>query len=329
MRKWTKRFLLLAVIFCLAGGILLTIGFVSGGPEFAASTNLNTMQPFKKEERNNLRQKEVNLEAFTRLHIDLEDRDLTIRPSDDASAHLTYTCNPEATADTVTCTTKENTLYLSDHASGTSGAFFHIDYSFLTELFGSGRKEILNKDTVTLYLPAQQLLEDTAICLGDGDLRLNGLQTKKLHTELTYGDLHLSKSSAEHCTITLGDGDGLIEELSSKNARFTFTYGDLTLKDSSLENITASLSDGDVTAENTRFSGKGNFQLSYGDACFLLTDEQKDSLSLDLSTALGSLSAPDAGQQYTDTDSSRYTRTGLQPGQKLTIHCSDGDISLQ
>lgn len=243
MRKWTKRFLLLAVIFCLAGGILLTIGFVSGGPEFAAS------------------------------------------------AHLTYTCNPEATAETVTCTTRENTLYLSDHASGTSGAFFHIDYSFLTELFGSGRKEILNKDTVTLYLPAQQLLEDTAICLGDGD--------------------------------------GLIEELSSKNARFTFTYGDLTLKDSSLENITASLSDGDVTAENTRFSGKGTFQLSYGDACFLLTDEQKDSLSLDLSTALGSLSAPDAGQQYTDTDSSRYTRTGLQPGQKLTIHCSDGDISLQ
>ncbi len=327
MHKWTKRFLLIAVIFCITGGILLTIGFAFGGPEFAASTNLNTMQPFK-EETSDPRQKEITLEEFTRLKIDLKDRDLTIRSSADSSAHLAYTRNTGEAKDPITSVVKENTLYISEQDSGSSGSFFHIDYSFLTRLFGGENKQLLKEDAVTLYLPAR-LLEDAAICLGDGDLLLSGLQTQTLHTELSYGDLQLLKTRADHCTITLGDGDGLIEELSSKDAQFTCSYGDLTIKNSSLENITSLSSDGDVTVQNTLFTGKGNFQLSYGDASFLLTEGQKDSLSLDLSTDFGSLSAPDTGQQYTNSDSGHYTRTGQQPEQKLTVQCSDGDISLR
>ncbi len=46
-----------------------------------------------------------------------------------------------------------------------------------------------HKEAITITLPENVALEDTSICMGKGDIRINGLNTKKVNLQVGIGSL--------------------------------------------------------------------------------------------------------------------------------------------
>ena len=336
MNKLTRRTLLVAAGLCVAGGIFFAIGTRLGGMRFLSTADLNNIgspnSSTKLYEMN-----KTKLEDFSRLEADITYMDISILPSEDDSCYLSYSVSGSSAENPFQYTIQNGTLSLKENHSAESQFFVGIDYGFLARLF-TGRvvtEESDNApDSLTLYLPADKYLDYTAISGGDGDITLSGLKTDRLTLESSYGDLTISDVNAKSGSFSLGDGDARMDAFTTEQMKFDTSYGDVFVNQCSLGTVTLQSSDGDFTSQNTAYTGDCTFNLVYGDASFRLDDSQKEALSLDLSTDYGDVSVAESlpGGAYTqngDEDAASYQKTGTAETGSISVHCDDGDISVQ
>lgn len=328
MKKFVKTALLIAVICCVLGGALLVIGLGNGGLEELSKTDINSSTGTVSNIKKHTLEKE-KLPEFTEIEADLSYADFKILPSEDGSCYLSYAIYDNKKSEPIYYEVKNNILHLKE--SETSDSFFQIDYSSILHM---GRQSTDNfENSVTLYLPAEKLLESAAIALDSGDCSMDSFQTKQLDLEMNYGDLNIKDSTINQVKLSLGDGDMQANHLTMTNPDITVSYGELNLTDSTLQNAVIQLSDGDFNADRTTFLGQTTGQLEYGDASINLTEEQKASLGLQLSTDYGEISVSQgitgALSAQDNEDYQRFERAGSNPEETFTLRNSDGDITLR
>lgn len=335
MNKLSKYILLLAVIFCIVGGVLLAIGIGSGGLHFLSSAKNDHRQLSSKEKLYQM--DKTQIDHFKNLTIDVSDMDVKILPSEDDSCYLSYAVMGSNTKNPFRYTVRKDALAIKEDHSAESPFFVGIDYSFFVQLF-NGNIMMNHTDeeynSLTLWLPSSQQLSSAEISSDDGDLRIQGIYAEQLTLKASYGDVSLADSRSKNGALSLGDGDAKIDAFTLENMNFTTSYGDVTIQNSSLGNVIFHSGDGDLTCKNTFFSGSCTFDLSYGEADFYLDNDQKNALSLNLQTEYGNISVASISSEsdsvrYEDDDIKSYKKTGSTPENSLSIKCGDGDITLR
>ncbi|MDE7310664.1 MAG: DUF4097 domain-containing protein [Eubacterium sp.] len=267
-------------------------------------------------------QTKKSLSAFRGVQADLDCIDLQIKPSADSHEYLSYKLH---------CYNKKNPL----HWQVKNGILYLEESNFSPAIRKNGLAWTTS-DTVTIYVPAEKVLNSFALHMGDGDLSINGMGQEKgfcnsVSIVADTGDVAIAKQKfSGSASIETKDGDLSLSDVRfSGSTKISTQVGDIAGRNvRAASSVSVSTKDGDISFADSAFSGSIFIQTQVGDiagrnvqikgSAKLLTDD--GDISFVSSTLSGSTNVS--------------TKDGDIAGKLLRIpgtsvfSTDDGDISL-
>lgn len=348
MNRIVKAVAAVGVISCVAGGVLIGVGYLTGGMDYVEQRDCNSISDRGSWSDNQITQEKTKLDDVKEMHAELTHLDLCIQPSDDDSWYLEYTVQKTKTGDDpISCEVKDGVLTMKESGGADASYYIGIDLSGLRE------QEISRKNVLILYAPKDTMLRESEITLADGDLSIEGVGCQTAKWKLRYGDLLLKNAEILGGSIQLDDGDASLKQVTSENTDWTMKFGDLLaeqsqfakgsvqLDDGNLEGKTVmwsalpltlsygdleergstwdglnlTMKDGDVDSSQLTVQGENTVNSKYGDVTASLTAENRKQTVLDLRADFGEVNT--------------YRSVVEGENNSLTVTCADGDIDIE
>lgn len=310
MNKWMKNCLTAGIGCTVAGMLLFTAGFLTGGKNYVLAADLNQLKGSATKETSSCHLEKTKIDAYSALNIELSSLNLQMVSSDDDFYYISYDISNSKEKEPVSYDVKNKTLTLKE-TSNSSGSYTHIDIGFLSALLSKDKDFTTDEDVVTLYVPADAKMQSANI-------------------NSSFGDILMNQSYLESGKISADDGDIFIKNSTLTDVTVSASLGDVKTYDSKMKNCNFTLSDGDFTAKNNEFTDENVISSDLGDIEIEGSKKQFSSLGFDASTSLGDIDVPEALEgrlKADDSDESIYQRTGKSGNLKL--QADDGDITIK
>ena len=341
--KLKKPLLSAAILACLFGGALTTIGSITGGVNDLVNSTKSKVKLTKKEE---------SFSDLSSLNINLAARNLVISESPDDKAHLTYYQRDGnyqiggSMLGKITTSSENGNLNIKEDGADS----FHISTGIrsLLSLFDQESQE---KRTVELSLPKGTKLETFSGSSSLGDVTLSNLSAKNADFSLSNGSLTVNDSqfasgkfknslgeiSFNNSQISSGKINASSGNIGLNNSHFetgeiTAALGDINLNSSKISDTSLKISSGSISSKQLDLVGNISITNQLGDINLQLVPNSLNKLSFDLKTTLGDIDIPN-GINVEYTKDSKHTGSTLvhkieNPTATLTITAKSGNIKL-
>lgn len=310
MNKWMKNCLTAGAGCTVAGMLLFTAGFLTGGKDYVLAADLNQLKGSAEKGTSSYNLEKTKIDAYSTLNIELSSLNLQIVSSEDDSYYISCNIANTKEKEPVSYDVKNKTLTLKE-TSNSFGSYTHIDVGFLSALLSKDKDFTTDEDVVTLYVPADVKFQSANI-------------------NSSFGDILINQSCLESGKISADDGDVFIKNSTLTDVTVSASLGDVKTYDSKMKNCSFTLSDGDFTAKNNEFTDKNVISSDLGDIEIEGSKKQLSSLGFDASTSLGEIDVSEVLEgtlKESDSDESNYKRTGKNGNLKL--QADDGDITIK
>jgi len=341
--KLKKPLLSAAILACLFGGALTTIGSMTGGVNDLVNSAKSKVKLTKKEE---------SFSDLSSLNINLAARNLVISESSDDKAHLTYYQSDGnyqidgSSLGNITTSSENGNLNIKEDGAGS----FHISAG-IRSLLSLFDQESQGKRTVQLSLPKGTKLETFSGSSSLGDVTLSNLSAKNADFSLSNGSLTVNDSqfasgkfknslgeiSFNNSQISSGKINASSGNIGLNNSHFetgeiTAALGDINLNSSKISDTSLKISSGSISSKQLDFVGNISITNQLGDINLQLVPNSLNKLSFDLKTTLGDIDIPN-GINVEYTKDSKLTGSTLvhkieNPTATLTITAKSGNIKL-
>ena len=341
--KLKKPLLSAAVLACLFGGALTTIGSMTGGVNDLVNSAKSKVKLTKKEE---------SFSDLSSLNINLAARNLVISESPDDKAHLTYYQSDGnyqidgSSLGKITTSSENGNLNIKEEGAGS----FHISAG-IRSLLSLFDQESQGKRTVQLSLPKGTKLETFSGSSSLGDVTLSNLSAKNADFSLSNGSLTVNDSqfasgkfknslgeiSFNNSQISSGKINASSGNIGLNNSHFgtgeiTAALGDINLNSSKISDTSLKISSGSISSKQLDLVGNISITNQLGDINLQLVPNSLNKLSFDLKTTLGDIDIPN-GINVEYTKDSKHTGSTLvhkieNPTATLTITAKSGNIKL-
>lgn len=341
--KLKKPFLSAAILACLFGGALTTIGSMTGGVNDLVNSAKSKVKLTKKEE---------SFSDLSSLNINLVARNLVISESPDDKAHLTYYQSDGnyqidgSSLGKITTSSENGNLNIKEEGAGS----FHISAG-IRSLLSLFDQESQGKRTVQLSLPKGTKLETFSGSSSLGDVTLSNLSAKNADFSLSNGSLTVNDSqfasgkfknslgeiSFNNSQISSGKINASSGNIGLNNSYFetgeiTAALGNINLNSSKISDTSFKISSGSISSKQLDFFGNISITNQLGDINLQLVPNSLNKLSFDLKTTLGDIDIPN-GINVEYTKDSKLTGSTLvhkieNPTATLTITAKSGNIKL-
>ncbi len=219
--------------FCLTIGIILvTVGTVMGASGTVIISKEDGIKIVDETYRWNY--KDMNVEAFEDIHINVNSANVNIVPSTDDNYGIEFSMlGDESVIDFVN---EDGTLVIMDKT---------------VEGYISFNLDIFNwkpENNITLYVPAYVSIEDIAITGDVCDLKIKGLKSvKNIEVGIDVGDVDINQTNCENVNIFTDVGDADIDNVNISNRlNVTMDVGDLDFEGKVEGDIDIEVNVGDV-----------------------------------------------------------------------------------
>ena len=341
--KLKKPLLSAAILACLFGGALTTIGSMTGGVNDLVNSAKSKVKLTKKEE---------SFSDLSSLNINLAARNLVISESPDDKAHLTYYQSDGnyqidgSSLGKITTSSENGNLNIKEDGAGS----FHISAG-IRSLLSLFDQESQGKRTVQLSLPKGTKLETFSGSSSLGDVTLSNLSAKNADFSLSNGSLTVNDSqfasgkfknslgeiSFNNSQISSGKINASSGNIGLNNSHFetgeiTAALGNINLNSSKISDTSLKISSGSISSKQLDFVGNISITNQLGDINLQLVPNSLNKLSFDLKTTLGDIDIPN-GINVEYTKDSKLTGSTLvhkieNPTATLTITAKSGNIKL-
>ena len=341
--KLKKPLLSAAVLACLFGGALTTIGSMTGGVNDLVNSAKSKVKLTKKEE---------SFSDLSSLNINLAARNLVISESPDDKAHLTYYQSDGnyqidgSSLGKITTSSENGNLNIKEEGAGS----FHISAG-IRSLLSLFDQESQGKRTVQLSLPKGTKLETFSGSSSLGDVTLSNLSAKNADFSLSNGSLTVNDSqfasgkfknslgeiSFNNSQISSGKINASSGNIGLNNSHFgtgeiTAALGDINLNSSKISDTSLKISSGSISSKQLDLVGNISITNQLGDINLQLVPNSLNKLSFDLKTTLGDIDIPN-GINVEYTKDSKHTGSTIvhkieNPTATLTITAKSGNIKL-
>ena len=341
--KFKKPLLSAAILACLFGGALTTIGSTTGGVNDLVNSAKSKVKVTKKEE---------SFSDLSSLNINLAARNLVISESPDDKAHLTYYQSDGnyqidgSSLGNITTSSENGNLNIKEDGAGS----FHISAG-IRSLLSLFDQESQGKRTVQLSLPKGTKLETFSGSSLLGDVTLSNLSSKNADFSLSNGSLtvndgqfasgkfknSLGEISFNNSQISSGKINASSGNIGLNNSHFgtgeiTAALGDINLNSSKISDTSLKISSGSISSKQLDLVGNISITNQLGDINLQLVPNSLNKLSFDLKTTLGDIDIPN-GINVEYTKDSKHTGSTLvhkieNPTATLTITAKSGNIKL-
>ena len=341
--KLKKPLLSAAILACLFGGALTTIGSITGGVNDLVNSAKSKVKLTKKEE---------SFSDLSSLNINLAARNLVISESPDDKAHLTYYQSDGnyqidgSSLGKITTSSENGNLNIKEEGAGS----FHISAG-IRSLLSLFDQESQGKRTVQLSLPKGTKLETFSGSSSLGDVTLSNLSAKNADFSLSNGSLTVNDSqfasgkfknslgeiSFNNSQISSGKINASSGNIGLNNSHFgtgeiTAALGDINLNSSKISDTSLKISSGSISSKQLDLVGNISITNQLGDINLQLVPNSLNKLSFDLKTTLGDIDIPN-GINVEYTKDSKHTGSTLvhkieNPTATLTITAKSGNIKL-
>lgn len=341
--KLKKPLLSAAILACLFGGALTTIGSMTGGVNDLVNSAKSKVKLTKKEE---------SFSDLSSLNINLVARNLVISESPDDKAHLTYYQSDGnyqidgSSLGKITTSSENGNLNIKEEGAGS----FHISAG-IRSLLNLFDQESQGKRTVQLSLPKGIKLEtfnsssslgditlsnlsanNTEITLSKGNLTINNSQFLSSKIRNALGDITLNNSQISSGEIKDSSGNIGLNNSHFETGEITAALGDINLNSSKISDTSLKISSGSISSKQLDLVGNISITNQLGDINLQLVPNSLNKLSFDLKTTLGDIDIPN-GINVEYTKDSKHTGSTLvhkieNPTATLTITAKSGNIKL-
>lgn len=341
--KLKKPLLSAAILACLFGGALITIGSMTGGVNDLVNSAKSKVKLTKKEE---------SFSDLSSLNINLAARNLVISESPDDKAHLTYYQSDGnyqidgSSLGKITTSSENGNLNIKEEGAGS----FHISAG-IRSLLSLFDQESQGKRTVQLSLPKGTKLETFSGSSSLGDVTLSNLSAKNADFSLSNGSLTVNDSqfasgkfknslgeiSFNNSQISSGKINASSGNIGLNNSHFgtgeiTAALDDINLNSSKISDTSLKISSGSISSKQLDLVGNISITNQLGDINLQLVPNSLNKLSFDLKTTLGDIDIPN-GINVEYTKDSKHTGSTLvhkieNPTATLTITAKSGNIKL-
>ena len=349
--KLKKPLLSAAILACLFGGALTTIGSITGGVKDLVNSTKSKVKLTKKEE---------SFSDLFALNINLAARNLVISESPDDKAHSTYyqrDGNYQIGGSMLgKITTSSENGNLNSKEDGADS--FHISTDIRSFHISTGIRSLLSlfdqesqgKRTVQLSLPKGTKLETFSGSSSLGDVTMSNLSAKNADFSLSNGSLTVNDSqfasgkfknslgeiSFNNSQISSGkiiDSSGTITLSNSQFAsgEISNSLGEVNLNSSKISDSTLKISSGSLNSEQLELAGTISITNQLGDINLHLVSGSLSQLSFDLKTDLGEIDIPSGiNVEHTKGDElgGSAIRKVENPTTTLTASAQSGSIKL-
>ena len=341
--KLKKPLLSAAILACLFGGALTTIGSMTGGVNDLVNSAKSKVKLTKKEE---------SFSDLSSLNINLAARNFVISESPDDKAHLTYYQSDGnyqidgSSLGKITTSSENGNLNIKEEGAGS----FHISAG-IRSLLSLFDQESQGKRTVQLSLPKGTKLETFSGSSSLGDVTLSNLSANNADFSLSNGSLTVNDSqfasgkfknslgeiSFNNSQISSGEIKDSSGNIGLNNSHFgtgeiTAALGDINLNSSKISDTSLKISSGSISSKQLDLVGNISITNQLGDINLQLVPNSLNKLSFDLKTTLGDIDIPN-GINVEYTKDSKHTGSTLvhkieNPTATLTITAKSGNIKL-
>ena len=310
--KLKKPLLSAAILACLFGGALTTIGSITGGVNDLVNSTKSKVKLTKKEE---------SFSDLSSLNINLAARNLVISESPDDKAHLTYYQSDGnyqidgSTLGKITTSSENGNLNIKEDGAGS----FNISSDIVSFHISTGIRSLLSlfdqesqgKRTVQLSLPKGTKLETFSGSSSLGDVTLSNLSAKNADFSLSNGSLTVNDSqfasgkfknslgeiSFNNSQISSGKINASSGTITLSNSQFASgeianSLGEVNLNSSKISDSTLKISSGSLNSEQLELAGTISITDQLGDINLHLVSGSLSQLSFDLKTDLGEIDIP-------------------------------------
>ena len=349
--KLKKPLLSAAILACLFGGALTTIGSITGGVNDLVNSTKSKVKLTKKEE---------SFSDLSSLNINLAARNLVISESPDDKAHLTYYQRDGnyqiggSMLGKITTSSENGNLNIKEDGADS----FHISTDIRSFHISTGIRSLLSlfdqesqeKRTVELSLPKGTKLETFSGSSSLGDVTLSNLSAKNADFSLSQGSLTVNdgqfasgkfKNSLGEITINnsqissgkIIDSSGTITLSNSQFAsgEISNSLGEVNLNSSKISDSTLKISSGSLNSEQLELAGTISITDQLGDINLHLVSGSLSQLSFDLKTDLGEIDIP-SGMSVEHTKGDELGGSAVRkvenPTTTLTASAQSGRIKL-
>lgn len=331
--KLKKPLLSAAILACLFGGALTTIGSMTGGVNDLVNSAKSKVKLTKKEE---------SFSDLSSLNINLAARNLVISESPDDKAHLTYYQSDGnyqidgSSLGNITTSSENGNLNIKEDGAGS-----------LLSLFD---QESQGKRTVQLSLPKGTKLETFSGSSSLGDVTLSNLSAKNADFSLSNGSLTVNDSqfasgkfknslgeiSFNNSQINSGKIIASSGTITLSNSQFASgeianSLGEVNLNSSKISDSTLKISSGSLNSEQLELAGTISITDQLGDINLHLVSGSLSQLSFDLKTDLGEIDIP-SGMSVEHTKGDELGGSAIRkvenPTTTLTASAQSGSIKL-
>lgn len=310
--KLKKTLLSAAILACLFGGALTTIGSMTGGVNDLVNSAKSKVKLTKKEE---------SFSDLSSLNINLAARNFVISESPDDKAHLTYYQSDGnyqidgSSLGKITTSSENGNLNIKEEGAGS----FHISAGIRSFHISTGIRSLLSlfdqesqeKRTVQLSLPKGTKLETFSGSSSLGDVTLSNLSANNADFSLSNGSLTVNDSqfasgkfknslgeiSFNNSQISSGKINASSGTITLSNSQFASgeianSLGEVNLNSSKISDSTLKISSGSLNSEQLELAGTISITDQLGDINLHLVSGSLSQLSFDLKTDLGEIDIP-------------------------------------
>lgn len=349
--KLKKPLLSAAILACLFGGALTTIGSMTGGVNDLVNSAKSKVKLTKKEE---------SFSDLSSLNINLAARNLVISESPDDKAHLTYYQRDGnyqiggSMLGKITTSSENGNLNIKEDGADS----FHISTDIRSFHISTGIRSLLSlfdqesqeKRTVELSLPKGTKLETFSGSSSLGDVTLSNLSAKNADFSLSNGSLTVNDSqfasgkfknslgeiSFNNSQINSGKINASSGTITLSNSQFASgeianSLGDVNLNTSKISDSTLKISSGSLNSEQLELAGTISITDQLGDINLHLVSGSLSQLSFDLKTDLGEIDIPsgiNVEHSKGDELGGSAIRKVENPTTTLTASAQSGSIKL-
>lgn len=349
--KLKKPLLSAAILACLFGGALTTIGSITGGVNDLVNSAKSKVKLTKKEE---------SFSDLSSLNINLAARNLVISESPDDKAHLTYYQRDGnyqiggSMLGKITTSSENGNLNIKEDGADS----FHISTDIRSFHISTGIRSLLSlfdqesqeKRTVELSLPKGTKLETFSGSSSLGDVTLSNLSAKNADFSLSNGSLTVNDSQFEsgkfknslgeisfnNSQISSGKINASSGNITLSNSQFASgeianSLGDVNLNSSKISDSTLKISSGSLNSEQLELAGTISITDQLGDINLHLVSGSLSQLSFDLKTDLGEIDIP-SGMNVEHSKGDELGGSAIRkvenPTTTLTASAQSGSIKL-
>ena len=314
----SKLITIIASGMVIVGIVLTAIGYMSG----AVFTIVTTNDGLKAIDVKDVQTISEELTPFSDIHVDLDDTDFEIIPSDKYEIEILSYKELEKG---FTYKVQNNKLLIKSDRS--FGRFFNIslgeipktkikiyypkDITFntinVTNEFGDIHVDRIKSNHLNIYSE-------------DGDITTTNVKIDKFEIKNNFGDIFASNVEAKNVVIKMGDGDLQCMKVVADATTITNQFGNIDLSDLSSNGLTIKSNDGDIKIQGLLL-GKSSITSKFGDVNLQVTNKESE-LNYNINNSFGDIMVNE--NQY-QSKAKHYVNTIHE----LTINAKDGDVNVQ